>query len=163
MMPRELKELAEEVTDRFGDKEMKEVLAAKRGDPVQILEFLEEMKKVKDLAGAKMAVSVLSVAQTKAIAKATLPLLETKHLVKISQYYGISSKEMVKNMPRYAVEGLVKALPKHYMIQGFKLLDKSMIIGLLKTQSSQTIARVASEMLTRDEVKDTAFKKQGFV
>jgi hypothetical protein len=34
---------------------------------------------------------------------------------------------------------------------------------MLKTQSSQTIARVASEMLARDAVKDTAFKKKGFV
>jgi hypothetical protein len=163
LMPPELKQLAQEVTQRFGDEEVQETLAAKRGVPAQMLEFLESMKKVKDLASAKMAVSVLSVAQTKAVAKATLPLLETKHLVKISQYYGTSCKELVKSMPRYSIEGLIKALPKHYMIQGFKLLDKSMIIGMLKTQSSQTIARVASEMLARDAVKDTAFKKKGFV
>lgn len=161
--PEQLEKLGQDTVKNLSQKEAQETLGAKRGSPAQMLEFLESLKKVKDLASAKMAVSVLSVAQTKAIAKASLPLLETKHLVKISQYYGKSSKEMVKDMPRYSIEGLIKSLPKHYMIEGFKLLDKSMIIGMMKTQPSQTIARVAAEMLSRDMVKDTAFKKQGFV
>ena len=110
-----------------------------------------------------MAVSVLSNDQQKSLAKAALPLLDTKHIVKITQNYGVSSTEMVKQMPRYSVEGLIKSLPKQNMIEGFKLLDKSSMIGMLKTQSSQTIARVASESLSRNVVKDVAFKKMGFV
>ncbi|MEW5822460.1 MAG: hypothetical protein AB1782_19860 [Cyanobacteriota bacterium] len=161
--PKQLENLAKDTMKNFSDKESQEVLAAKRGTPAQMLEFLELLKEVKDLASAKMAVSVLSVAQQKAVAKAALPMLETKHIVKISQNYGTSKTDMVKQMPRYSIEGLIKDLPKHYMIQGFKLLDKSMVIGMLKTQPSQTIARVASEMLSRDTVKDTAFKKKGFV
>lgn len=160
---KQLESMAQDTIKNMGDKESQQVLAAKRGDPVQILEFLESMKKVKDLAGAKMAVSVLSNHQQKALAKAALPLLETKHIVKISQNYGMSSTEMVKQMPRYSVEGLIKSLPKQNMIEGFKLLDKSLMIGMLKTQSSQTIARVASESLSRNVVKDVAFKKMGFV
>ena len=159
----QLQQLAQETMKNFSDEDRTNTLGAKRGVPAQMLEFLESMKKVKDLAGAKMAVDVLSVSQQKAIAKATLPLLETKHLVKITQNYGMGKKDMVKQMPRYAIEGLIKALPKHFMIQGFKLLDKQMVIGMLQTQSSQTIARVAAESLSRETVKDVAFKKQGFV
>ena len=141
----------------------KEVLAAKNGNPAQMVKFLAALRKVKDLASAKMAVSLLSNNQTKIVAKACLPFLETKHLVKISYFYGKSKTEMVKKMPRYAIEGLIKALPKHFMIQGFKLLDKKMIIGMLKTQSSQTITRVAAEMIPRDKAKDVALKKKNFV
>ncbi|MGD9580097.1 MAG: hypothetical protein AB7V50_01875, partial [Vampirovibrionia bacterium] len=160
---KQLESMATDTIKNLGDDDKQQALAAKRGSPVQMLEFLESMKKVKDLAGAKMAVSVLSNHQQKTLAKAVLPFLETKHIVKISQNYGMDSSDMVKQMPRYSVEGLVKDLPKHYMIEGFKLLDKSMMIGMLKTQSSQTIARVASESISRDVVKDVAFKKQGFV
>lgn len=160
---KQLESMAQDTIKNMSKDESQQILGAKRGSPTQMLEFLESMKKVKDLAGAKMAVSVLSNAQQKALAKAALPLLETKHIVKISQNYGMSSAQMVKEMPRYAVEGLIKSLPKHYMIEGFKLLDKSMMIGMLRTQSSQTIARVASESLSRNAVKDVAFKKKGFV
>ncbi|MEW5820376.1 MAG: hypothetical protein AB1782_09320, partial [Cyanobacteriota bacterium] len=160
LKPNQLNQLALETASKFNKDELRETLGAKRGVPAQMLQFLECMKKVKDLPSAKMAVSVLSDNQAQLIAKATLPILRTNHLVKISQFYGKSSKDMVKQMPRYAIVGLIKALPKHFMIQGFKLLDKKMTIGMLKTRSSQTIARVASDLLPRDYVKELALNKK---
>jgi hypothetical protein len=156
----ELMQLALNKIDQLSKTERKETLAAKRGDPVNIVLFLEEMKKVKDMPGAKSAVSVLSNTEANSVMRATLPILETKHLVKIAQAFRGDSKELVKEMPGYVITGLIKDLPKYHMQQGFKLLDKDLIIGMFKTLPTQTIAKVSSDLLDRNNVKDIAYKKK---
>ncbi|MEW5819910.1 MAG: hypothetical protein AB1782_06935 [Cyanobacteriota bacterium] len=160
LQPDQLSELAQEAMTKFNEDDNTAATSAKRGTSKNLMQFMDDMKKVDSVDAGKMAMSNLYNSQAQGLKDLVLPALADKELLKINKNYGRDPKEMVKEMPAHVVHKQLHDLSKEQLIQSYKEVGKDMIMNRLQCLPSQVLARTASDVLNRDTIKDQFYKNQ---
>jgi hypothetical protein len=161
LMPEQLRELAQEAMQFMGEDDQTAATAAKRGDSKDMMNFLQDMKKVDSVDAGKMAMSNLYNSQAQGLKDTVLPRLGESELLKINKFYGRDPKDMMKQMPGYVVSQQLHELNKVQLVESYKKVDKEMIMNRLQTLPSQVLAKSALDVVNREQIYNLFANKEG--
>jgi hypothetical protein len=152
VLPEQLKELSKDALRLVNGEDQAPGAPPKRGTTENLVNFLEDLRKVDTLAKGKMAMQNLYNSQAQTLKNQVLPGLTNKDLLKLNKSAGKDPKDMMKDMPSYVLMKQVHDLSKEQIIQSYKKLGKEMIMDRVQMLPSQALAGAALNVLTREDI-----------